>query len=97
MNDTFRLLCFDASIDLTDQAIPAGMAPTEAVGRVLRAVGAIPGAGWVSVDYAGKAPAGLPLVRLFTPGTASAQTEGRWAGQAGMVQAVARFALGKCP
>ena len=84
---------FDASIDLVDSLVPVGMPPLEAMSRVRKAVMAIPGAGWISVDYAGLSPSALPRVMLYEPGRAMPRADGPWEGQSGVVMAVVRQAL----
>ena len=64
------MLQFDASIDLTEHNTPPGMAPAIAVERVREAVGAMTGAGWVSVGWCGGAPAAASWVRVFKQGVA---------------------------
>ena len=54
---------------------------------------AIPGVGWISVDYAGLSPSALPRVMLYEPGSAMPRTDGPWEGQSGVVMAVVRQTL----
>lgn len=79
---------------VTDDIVPPGMRPHEAVYRVRTAVEAIPGAGWVSVDYSGLVPPDLPWIVLHRPGS-SAPLEAEKAGDlAARVEATVRRALG---
>ena len=91
--DEMSIARFDASIDLVDSMMPAGMPPLEAISRVRKAVQAMLGAGWISVDYAGLSPSALPWVLLYEPGCSVPREDGAWQGQAGVVMAVARLAL----
>ncbi len=62
------MLLFDASVDLTEHNVPPGMAPAVAVERAREALGKMTGAGWVSVEWCGGAPAEAVGVRVFKPG-----------------------------
>ena len=42
---------FDVSIDIYPSGLPFGMSPDDAVARVKAAVAAMPGAGWISVEW----------------------------------------------
>ena len=64
------MLQFDASVDLTEHNIPPGMLPAIAVERAREAVGAMTGAGWVSVEWCGGAPAEAGCIRVFKRGAA---------------------------
>ncbi len=64
------MLQFDASVDLTEHNIPPGMPPAVAVERARAALGALTGAGWVSVEWCGGAPAEASWVRIFKRGAA---------------------------
>lgn len=59
---------FDVCIDLTVHIVPAGISPAVAVARVREAVERVPGAGWISVEWCGDAPASAPWLRLFRQG-----------------------------
>ena len=62
------MLLFDASVDLTRHSVPRGMAPAVAVERTREALGALAGAGWVSVEWCGEAPTDADWVRVYKPG-----------------------------
>ena len=64
------MLQFDASVDLTEHNIPPGMPPTVAVERAREALRALTGAGWVSVEWCGGAPAGASWARVYKRGSA---------------------------
>ena len=64
------MLQFDASVDLTERNIPPGMPPAIAVERVREAIGAMTGAGWVSIEWCGGAPAEASCLRVFKRGAA---------------------------
>ncbi len=64
------MLQFDASVDLTEHNIPPGMPPALAVERAREALGALTGAGWVSVEWCGGAPAGASWARAYKRGSA---------------------------
>jgi hypothetical protein len=55
---------FDASIDLVAGHLPEGLPPQEGVRRARGAVEAVPGAGWVSVEWCGHIPA-VKWIRLY--------------------------------
>ncbi len=73
---SMRFPPFDASNDLLDDTVPAGMSPPEAVQRVKAAVQALPVAGWTSVDYTGLVPPGLPWLRVYEPGCCVPRDDG---------------------
>ena len=64
------MLQFDASVDLTEHNIPPGMPPALAVERAREALGALTGAGWVSVEWCGGAPAQASWARAYKRGSA---------------------------
>ena len=68
---------FDVCLDLTVRTVPEGMAPQIAVERVRSAIEALPGAGWVSVEWCGHAPS--RWLRVFPAGVGSEQEDGEWA------------------
>lgn len=88
---------FDASIDLVDGLFSAG-APTktemvQAAERVRRAVEALPGSGWISVEPCLSSPAGSGWLRLYRRGQSKPQSGGDWDALAEQVQRVVRSAL----
>ena len=84
---------FDTSVDLTEHNIPPGMAPAVAVERVREAVGAMTGAGWVSVEWCGGAPAEASWVRVFKRGVAELLPPPVGDAVAALVKAAVRKAL----
>ena len=79
---------FDASIDLTTHTVPAGLQSAVAIARVHSAVQAVDGAGWVSVEWCGDAPARLPWLRVYQPGDGRAKIGGEWDAIASLVRLV---------
>jgi hypothetical protein len=84
---------FDATIDLTLSMVPDHLTPREAVSLVRRAVAAMPGASWVSVDYAGDVSASVPWLTLYQPDTASLLNEAVASPLFGFVKSVVEGAL----
>ncbi len=69
-------LAFDALIDLNPGDLPAGLSRDAAVAVVVAAVGALPGAGWISVEVH---PRDMPVAaRVFPAGTSTPQTGEAW-------------------
>lgn len=69
-------LAFDALIDLNPGDLPAGLSREAAVAVVVAAVGALPGAGWISVEVH---PRDIPVAaRVFPAGTSTPQTGEAW-------------------
>ena len=64
------MLQFDASVDLTEHNVPPGMPPAIAVERAREALEALTGAGWVSVEWCGGAPAEASWARAYQRGSA---------------------------
>jgi hypothetical protein len=59
---------WDASIDIVAAHLePGADGPGDAVARVRAAVESLPGAGWVSVAWCGRAPA-IRWLRVYPPG-----------------------------
>ena len=85
---------FDVTVDIPDEVVPAGMRPHQAVYRVREAVEAMPGARWVSVDYSGLLPPGIPWIVLYQPDSAIPMDVEQVSALAAMVEATARRALG---
>ena len=84
---------FDACIDLTTRTVPAGMAPPDAVARVRSAVEALPGAGWISIEWSGDVPG--DWLRVFPAGVGSEQEEGEWADLREQIIATMQQALAR--
>ncbi len=84
---------FDACLDLTVRMLPGGVAPDAAVGRVRTAVEALPGAGWVSVEWCGDTPGESRWLRVFPAGRGGEQHDGAWAELRERIAAAARQAL----
>jgi hypothetical protein len=68
---------FDASIDLVADHLPKGLSSNEAVQRAREAVEALPGAGWISVEYCGDIPS-VRWIRLFQRGRGKVMEGGLW-------------------
>jgi len=69
-------LAFDALIDLNPGDLPDGLSREAAVAVVVAAVGALPGAGWISVEVH---PRDMPIAaRVFPAGTSTPQTGEAW-------------------
>ena len=83
---------FDACIDLTVRTVPEAIAPGDAVERVRSAVEALPGAGWISVEWHGDAPG--RWLRVFPVGVAREQEDGEWAELAERITATVYETLG---
>jgi hypothetical protein len=83
---------FDASIDLTDRLVPPGADPYAAISRVRTAVEALPGSGWVSMEWCASAP-GSSWLRLYRPGYAEAMAGGEWDALGDLVEGVVREAV----
>jgi DNA repair protein RadC len=84
-------LAFDALIDLNPGDLPAGLSFDAAVAMVVGAVGALPGAGWISVEvHPRKAPV---AARVFPAGTSTPQAGEAWAALLAQVQGVAEQTL----
>ncbi len=87
------LLRFDAIVDVTDAFLPRGMRAEDAVARVREAIAAMPGAGWVDVAACAGAPARLPWLTLYRPGSSHPAEGDAWSGVAAAVEAAVRRAL----
>jgi hypothetical protein len=68
---------FDASIDLFADHLPDGLSSKEGVERAREAVEALPGAGWISVEYCGHYQPG-EWIRIFRPGRGEIMEGGLW-------------------
>lgn len=68
---------FDASIDLVADHLPEGLPSRDGVQRAREAVEALPGAGWISIEYCGHYPPG-EWIRLFRPGRGEVMEGGPW-------------------
>ncbi len=84
---------FDATIDLPIGMVPDHLTPREVVSLVRRAVQAMPGAAWISVDYAGDVSATLPWLTLYQPDTASLLSEAVAGRLSDLVKSVVSGAL----
>jgi hypothetical protein len=84
---------FDASIDLTVHTVPSDLDPDQAVVRVRAAVEGLAGAGCVSVERCGDAPARLPWLALYEPGNAVPQSGGAFDALAALVESTVRHAI----
>lgn len=92
-----RHMAFDVSIDLVAALIPDGCPPREGVRLAREAVEALPGAGWVSVEWCGDFPP-VRWLRLYRPGRAEVMEGGPWDQlraqvEAAIAKAVAKTAL----
>ena len=89
---------FDALVALAPDMLPPGASRAEAVRAVRAAVQAMPGAGWVGVEYHG-VPSGLGLrwVEVFPPDSGLALKGERWDALRAAVEGVARDALTRLP
>ncbi len=86
-----RPLAFDALIDLNPGDLPSGLSREAAVAVVVAAVGALPGAGWISVEVH---PRDMSVAaRLFAAGTSTPQTGEAWAALQIQVRGVAEQSL----
>ena len=84
-------LPFDALIDLNPGDLPAGLGHEAAVATVVGAVGALPGAGWISVEVH---PRTAPVAaRVFPAGTSTPQAGEAWASLLDQVRRTAEQAL----
>ncbi len=84
-------LAFDALIDLNPGDLPDGLSREAAVAAVVEAVGALPGAGWISVEAH---PRAMPVAaRVFKAGTSAQQPGEAWAALQRQVQHTAEQAL----
>ena len=84
-------LAFDALIDLNPGDLPPGLSHEAAVATVVGAVGALPGAGWISVEAH---PRSAPVAaRVFPAGTSTPQAGEAWAALLDQVRRTAEQAL----
>jgi DNA repair protein RadC len=84
-------LAFDALIDLNPGDLPAVLSHEAAIAVVVGAVGALPGAGWISVEVH---PRTAPVAaRVFPAGTSTPQAGEAWAALLAQVQHAAEQAL----
>ncbi len=84
-------LAFDALIDLNPGDLPAGLGHDAAVAVVVGAVGALPGAGWISVEVH---PRTAPVAaQVFPAGTSTPQPGEAWAALLVQVRHAAEQAL----
>ncbi len=84
-------LAFDALIDLNPDDLPAGLSHEAAVALVVDTVGALPGAGWISVEVH---PRAAPVAaRVFPAGTSTPQAGEVWAALLDQVRRTAEQAL----
>lgn len=84
-------LAFDALIDLNPGDLPAGLSREAAVAVVVAAVGALPGAGWISVEVH---PRDAPVAaRVFPAGTSTPQTGEAWMALQVQVRVIAEQSL----
>lgn len=84
-------LAFDAMIDLNPGDLPAGLGQEAAIAAVVGAVGALPGAGWISVEAH---PRTAPVAaRVFPAGTSTPQAGEAWEALLAEVRRVAEQAL----
>ncbi len=83
---------FDASIDLVASQVPDWLPPEDAVRRVREAVEALPGAGWVSVEWCGNAPH-VRWIRLYRPGHGAVMEGPPWDHLQARIEAVVGHAI----
>jgi len=84
-------LLFDAMIDLNPGDLPPGLSHEAAVALVVDAVGALPGAGWISTEVH---PRSAPVAaRVFPAGTSTPQPGEAWAALLDQVRRTAEQAL----
>ena len=84
-------LAFDAMIDLNPGDLPPGLSHEAAVAAVVSAVGALPGAGWISVEVH---PRSAPVAaRVFPAGTSTPQAGEAWDALLANVRHAAEQAL----
>lgn len=82
---------FDALIDLNPGDLPAGLGHDAAAAMVVGAVGALPGAGWISVEVH---PRTAPVAaRVFPAGTSTPQDGEAWTALLARVRHTAEQAL----
>lgn len=89
---------FDALIALAPDMLPPGVSRADAVRAVRAAVQAMPGAGWIGVEYHG-VPSGLGLrwVEVFPPDSGLPLKGERWDALRAAVERAARTALVALP
>lgn len=87
-------ISFDATVDIPESFMPPGMRPYEAVYRGREALEAMPGAGWVSVDYAGIIPPEVPWIVLYAAGSAEPLDPLHGLDLAARIESAVRLALG---
>ncbi len=84
-------LAFDAMIDLNPGDLPAALSHHAAIAVVVEAVGALPGAGWISVEVH---PRTAPVAaRVFPAGTSTPQAGEAWTALLAEVQHATEQAL----
>ena len=84
-------LAFDALIDLSPGDLPPGLSHEAAIAAVVAAVGALPGAGWISVEVH---PRSAPVAARVSPAGTVAPGDGEaWAALLADVQHVSARAL----
>lgn len=82
---------FDAMIDLNPGDLPPGLSHEAAIAAVVGAVGALPGAGWISTEVH---PRTAPVAaRVFPAGTSTPQTGEPWEALLAEVRHAAEQAL----
>ncbi len=84
-------LAFDAMIDLNPGDLPPGLSHEAAVAAVVGAVGALPGAGWISVEVHPRTAA--VAARVFPAGTSTPQAGEAWDALLAEVRHAAEQAL----
>ena len=84
-------LAFDALVDLDCGGLPSGVGRDAAKAAAVKAIGALPGAGWISVElHRQAAPA---AARVFPAGTSDRQTGDTWQSLRLQVEATALHAI----
>ena len=73
--------------------VPATVPSKAAVARVRTAVEAMPGAGWISVEWCGDAPGESRWLRVFPAGDGREQWDGVWEGVWERIATAVRDAL----
>jgi hypothetical protein len=87
---------FDASIDLVAHQLPEGLPPPEATRRARAAVEALPGAGWISVEWCGHFPvAAAGWVRVYWRGRGEVMEGRSWRDLQAVIGAEVAAALAR--
>ena len=85
------ILAFDALVDLGTDALLAGVGREAAIAAVVKAVEAVPGAGWISVGLHRQA---TPVAaKVFPAGTSDVRDGDAWQSLRSQIEAIALHAV----